>query len=296
MKRKLYSTYFVLISLSFGILSFHPPVKKSFEKFLKKSTYTYIPSGNAWIDGQEKSVSGFYMSKGEVSNFQYLEFLTFLKSNNQIDKLKICQIDSLNWNNQSNTNSKMTEFYHTHPAYRNYPVVNISHEAAELYCEYISQALSTKYPGVEVVCRLPTYDEYVRASRGDDPKIAYGWNSNETRNSQGQILGNFARIGEECISKNSETGKFEVNLKGIPPFAYTHNDLLAPSESFWKNQFGLYNLSGNAAEMIDEPGIACGGSWSDPGFDVRIDSKKAYKNTDKTVGFRVVFSYLKDSK
>jgi hypothetical protein len=44
--------------------------------------------------------------------------------------------------------------------------------------------------------------------------------------------------------------------------------------------------------MIDEKGVAVGGSWKSPGHDVRIESKNNYANSDPTVGFRVVFTYV----
>ena len=42
------------------------------------------------------------------------------------------------------------------------------------------------------------------------------------------------------------------------------------------NGFGLFNMSGNVAEMVAERGIAYGGSYLDPGYDIRIDSEKPY--------------------
>ena len=279
-----------------GLTSLVAQHKKGFDKFLRKSAYIFVPSGKTFVDGKEVTVNAFYMSKGEITNFQYAEFLNYLKRNNDTVKLKICQIDTLNWNTSNSMNSKMVEFYHDHPAYHNYPVVNVSHEAAKLYCSFVSKALNDNFPEVTVEARLPMHVEYVRAARGDDANLRYGWNSNETRNKDGQILGNFTRIGDECITKNQETGKYEVNRNGIPPVANSSNDLLAPSLSYWPNQFGFYNLSGNAAEMIDFPGIAYGGSWSATGYDARIDAKKEYTGSDKAVGFRIVFTYLKKEK
>jgi formylglycine-generating enzyme required for sulfatase activity len=282
----------LVVLILIGLTSYGVKSKKSFEKFLKKSAYTFVPSGKTFVDGKETTVNAFYMSKGEVTNFQYQEFLSYLKKNNELDKLKICQVDSAGWSSKTSSNKGMQDFYHSHPAYRNYPVVNITHEAAELYCEFVRKALGEAFPGTDLVVRLPSYAEYVRAARGDNQNMRYGWNSNETRNKDGQILGNFTRIGEECVSRNPETGKFEINLNGISPVADGSSDVLAPSESYWPNQFGIYNLSGNAAEMINTPGIAYGGAWNSPGYDVRIESKREFTGADKAVGFRVVFSYL----
>lgn len=295
MKTTFTLTVLLFLAGFIGLTSFESSQNKSFDKFLKKSAYTFIPSGKVFVDGREETVQSFYISKGEVTNFQYQEFLSYLRANNETEKLKICQVDSANWSTANSSNKKMEELYHTHIAYRDYPVVNISHEAAEMYCAFIAKTFSERF-GVAVAARIPFYTEYVRAARGDDKVIRYGWGTSETRNSKGNILGNFTRIGEECVTRNSETGKYEINLQGIPPVMDGYDDVLAPSESYWPNQFGVYNLSGNAAEMINEKGVAVGGAWNNPGYDVRIDSKKEFTGSDKSVGFRVVFTYLAGGK
>jgi sulfatase modifying factor 1 len=297
MKKSFTLSFLLFLVFAAGLSSFKPAPNKFFEKFLKKSAYTFIPSGKAYVNNQEQTVQSFYISKGEVTNFQYQEFLSYLKANNETEKLKICQIDTMNWVNSNSSSALIASHYHDHPAYRDYPVVNISHQAAELYCEFVRKALGEAFPGIDVLVRLPSYTEYVRAARGEDLNMSYAWNSSTTRNKDGQILGNFTRIGEECITRNKETGKFEVNIEGLPTYATNGaNDILAPSVSYWPNQFGVYNLSGNAAEMINEKGVAVGGSWNNPGYDVRIDSRKEFTGTDKTVGFRVVFTYLDSGK
>jgi len=296
MKKPISLSISLIALLFFGFTPSKSNPNKVFEKFLKKSSYILIPSGKAFVNGEETTVQSFYISKGEVTNFEYKEFLSYLRTNNEIEKLKICQIDTMNWYAKDGLNKIMSDYYHSHPAYNKYPVVNISHEAAELYCAFVSEALAKNFPGHTVVCRLPSYSEYVRAARGDDKEMPYAWNSHTARNNQGQILGNFLRVGEECITRNPETGEYEVSKSDCWKSQYlgsntTTTDVLAPSQSYWANQFGVYNLSGNAAEMIAEKGVAVGGSWNNPGHDVRIDSRNTFEGTDRTVGFRVVFTY-----
>ena len=61
-----------------------------------------------------------------------------------------------------------------------------------------------------------------------------------------------------------------------------------PVKTFYRNAYGLYNMCGNIAEMVDECGIAIGGSWYDSGYDIRIDSQKHYDGPSPMVGFRVI--------
>jgi len=49
----------------------------------------------------------------------------------------------------------------------------------------------------------------------------------------------------------------------------------------------LYDVVGNVAEMIDEIGRACGGSWNDLPSESTIHSVKPYIRPNATIGFRV---------
>ena len=61
-----------------------------------------------------------------------------------------------------------------------------------------------------------------------------------------------------------------------------------PVKTYYRNAYGLYNMCGNAAEMVAERGIAFGGSFLDPGYDIRIDSETRYNAPSPKVGFRVI--------
>jgi hypothetical protein len=51
-------------------------------------------------------------------------------------------------------------------------------------------------------------------------------------------------------------------------------------------------MSGNVAEMLNEKGIAKGGSYNSPGYDVRIESKMNYNDASPEVGFRVFMEVI----
>ena len=59
-------------------------------------------------------------------------------------------------------------------------------------------------------------------------------------------------------------------------------------DEYSANEFGLYNMCGNVAEMIKEEGKAVEGSWNDTGFDVRVESMQDYTGASPYVGFRPV--------
>ena len=73
-------------------------------------------------------------------------------------------------------------------------------------------------------------------------------------------------------------------------------DVLAPSKSYWPNDFGIYNMNGNASEMISDGEFVVGGDWRSPGYDIRNESIKAYNGPSPEIGFRIVASYIQEVK
>lgn len=54
------------------------------------------------------------------------------------------------------------------------------------------------------------------------------------------------------------------------------------------NNYGLYNMIGNVAELVKEKGIVKGGSYQDHLDDCSIDRKGEYFGASSTIGFRTV--------
>lgn len=257
-----------------------------------------MPSGNAVVDGDTVSVQGFYMSETEMTNLDYLEFLTHLKNKGEWEKYEIAKIDSSKWVNSMGYGEPYKEHYHKHPAYRNYPVVNISKEGAELYCQWLTEVYDSLSGGeLKLQFRIPSRVEYIRAARGDHHDYVYGWGGPFLRNKQGAYLANFLAFGAANITRDPKSGEFKVVADHMDRASYAdHTDVLAPAESYFTSEFGFYNLNGNAAEMVSDEDIVVGGDWKSPGYDVRIESKRPYIGAESTVGFRVVATYLEPVK
>jgi len=199
-----------------------------------------------------------------------------------------------------------------------YPAVNISHESAQQYCTWLTEKYNTytgkkKYKKVKF--RLPTLQEWQIAALGYDkfqtwnlednmvdvivsgdsmsmaPKrgmhksipvgkdVLYPWYGSyyyrrNPRNHLGCFLGNFkvAFVEVPCPAKNP---------------GYDGWSMMGLTASYFPNDIGLYDVVGNVAEMIDENGKACGGSWDDVPSESTIQSVKKYSRPDATIGFRV---------
>jgi formylglycine-generating enzyme required for sulfatase activity len=254
------------------------------------ASYKFIPSGNVMMNGDTISVQAFYIYEKEITNLDYREFLLDLKNNGEFEKLKIAQVDSMKWNMSTGENAAYVKYYHSHPAYNEYPVINISHEAAGLYCKWLGEKYDKKY-GVKgrFLFRLMEKAEYIRACRGDSD-ATYAWGSHSLHNNKGQPMCNFTRLSAEHIHLNFEKKAYEIKVDKNTSTMATGVDVLATSKSYWPNIFKVYNLNGNAAEMIAQKGIAVGGSWRDPGYDVRVESERTYDGPNPLTGFRVVIT------
>ncbi len=222
-----------------------------------------------------------YASKYEVSNKLYMSFLNYLKNSNNAQLLITAQIDSLKWKDPLSCNEPYVQFYHLHPAYQNYPVVNINYEAAKLFCEWLTEQSNTdkKRKFKKVVFKLPSEKEWIIAAQAGNHEAIYPWKGNKLYNNSNKLRCNFKR-------QTSDTSALEAKK-------IENKDVLAPINSYWKNNFGIYNMSGNVAEMINEKGILKGGSWKDNSEYLKIDTKYFYDGNAQTfVGFRYFVAVL----
>lgn len=270
--------------------------KKSMLKALAKhdkDSYAFIPSGSFDYNGKTVSVQAYYMGIGEVTNFEYRTFLFDLLIQGRNDEFLKAKPDQNAWLDFSfGGYPAFKEHYFSNKAFNDYPVVGISREGAELYCKWLSEEVR-KYVGPEKEAqyndvRLPLRVEWVKAASNEGKQLPYPWNGPFVRHSTGAFEANFVHAQVDTIFEtNTDTTKIE-------------HDLLAPSKSFWPNALGLYNMSGNAAEMVyggmnkSEPGTA-GGSWMSFENEIKIyapDPNKGVIDPKPTIGFRVVSTYL----
>lgn len=226
-----------------------------------------------------------YASKTELSNAEYTAFLDDLQKESRFDELKMAQIDSNNWvaSFLKAYNQPYVDYYHRHPAYAKYPVVNIRFEAAELYCAWLTKKYmeQEKRKFKKVLFRLPNKEEWQMTARGGNPTANYPWKGDEHKTAKGQWRCNFKSPDP---LKMGIAGKMSDNA-----------DILAPCESYWPNAFGLFNMLGNVAEMLSTKGEMIGGSWRDPLDRMHIEHSyvsQMEQESSPFVGFRVFMEVL----
>lgn len=276
----------LLVVIAFFSMRFDLP------KSLKKN-YKFIPSGFAITGEDTVSVQAFYMFDHEVTNAEYSEFLTWLTEHGTEDERELAAIQNENWKTYFKTPmDKFAEFYHMHPVYRVFPVVNVTQQGARLYCKWLEDKINQQLSSHAVRVRLPYHAEVIRAGVGDDLAEVYAWKGPFLQNAKGVFLANFTHISNALMSKN-ESGELVIQGMNLEPRNEPINtDVIAASLSYYPSQFGVYNLNGNVAEMTMESEVAVGGSWHDYGFDVRLQSVQKYNVSSPMVGFRPVFTVV----
>jgi formylglycine-generating enzyme required for sulfatase activity len=245
-----------------------------------------LPTAKSIQQAMAKVNDSLFVCKYEVSNSEYREFLGSLKIKEASSAEKY-QIDSTKWEN-----GPMAKYYHVHPAYANYPVVNISYEAALAYCEWLTGQYNSdaKRKFGKVKFFLPSEDTWMEVASGGNKSKMYPWSNYYLRNRNGQSLCNYRHLGDESITYNKATKEYKI----VPEFhniALGLNDVSIYTASVTSFEavapYNVHNMSGNVAEMVSEKGIAKGGSYNSPGYDVRIQSKMNYTDASPEVGFRV---------
>jgi formylglycine-generating enzyme len=240
-----------------------------------------------------------YASKYELTNLLYKTFEHDLKSTHQTELLKIATPDTNVWRDKLEYKEPLVRYYYRHPNYNDYPVVGVSWETANLFCKWLTDKYNSdpKRKFKKVLFRLPTEMEWELAGYGGNKYVPYAWGGPYLRNSKGHFLCNFRCVGDENIIYDTLNKKNVVDLDNSNNDSYqgtvtkfngaSYFTITEPVTFYFPNNFGLYNVCGNVAEMIQEKGIAKGGSWRSPGGDVQVKSRVHYSKPTRDIGFRV---------
>ncbi len=248
-----------------------------------------------WIDFREASIK---TNRDKPRN-------SFIKK----DKVEIYP-DTLTWLADFTyaMNEPMVEKYFWHPAYDEYPVVGVTWRQARAFCVWrtklnddykikIGEASLNKY-------ELPTETQFEYAARGGRQGTDFPWGGPYIKNAKGCLLANFKPGRGNYID---DGGFYTVKVN-----------------SYFPNDYGLYNMAGNVAEWTassfdesastfvhdlnptfsyeaktDDPEnfkrkVVRGGSWKDVGYYLMNGTRSyEFQDTAKSyLGFRCVMPYM----
>lgn len=193
--------------------------------------------------------------------------------------------------------------------YSNYPVVGVTWDQARGFAAFRTEyhrayvnSQKRKNQQTVIEYRLPTEVEWEYAARGGKEDAPYPWGGPYLMDDRGCYLANFkpkrGDYKEDCCAKSGNEG-----------FVFT-----APVKTFYPNDFGLYDMSGNVAEWTQSPyhnasseytstlnpylGLGKelpkktvkGGSWKDVGYLLMVGARDwEHKDSARSfIGFRTV--------
>ena len=129
---------------------------------------------------------------------------------------------------QYSYNDPKMRMYFSHPGFANYPVVGVTWEQAQAFCQWRTQLFNSTHALGGQDYRLPTSAEWEYAARGGRKMALYPWGGNYVRDKKGCYLANFKPM------RGSYTDDEGATTMKVAKFA--------------PNDFGLYDMAGNVAE------------------------------------------------
>lgn len=202
-----------------------------------------VPAGTIVREGETVEVGAFFLDRHEVTIGEYEKFLKqvrldphwmrFLPSNAQSEKKSPADLEPRDWA-EILRRARKQQSYQDQKISRDTPVFNVDFASAAAFATWKGR-------------RLPTMEEWLRASGGDGRKYPWG---NEAQPAPANL-----GLGRTEPSRRDPDDSF-LNA--------------APGESFPKDRgpYGHLDLGGNVSEWAVGPGqkpVALGGNFTDPG-------------------------------
>ncbi len=262
----------------------------------------YFCADNYCTETLHLSVGTLYFASTEVSNVQYRDYTEWIRENRP-DELEAVLPDTTGWRKHLAFGDPFMLYYFRHPAYNDYPVVNVSHAQAKAYMNWLTeqynQSPDRKYK--QVIFRLPSEAEWVMACRGGHSDYVLT-NAGRFSDDRGRIRANFKVISQSQVISVHDS----IQVKPVPDYvdnllihsksySYDNGMILTPCESYWKNSYGIWNMMGNAAEFVAEEGFTKGGSWNSTGYSLMPLSRESFDSnysSSPTRGFRWVMEVV----
>lgn len=272
------------------------------------------------------TIGSFYMDDSEITNNEYRQFIEALINDSLAAGTTITGITApgsyagqgIPWPVDSlltyypdttvfvkdfshHMGDPLQEYYYSHTAYDQYPVVGINWIAAKYFCEWRTDFMNVyrilNNEPVNPDFRLPSEAEWEYAARGGRDMAKYPWGNPYVRNSRGCMLANF------------KPGRGNYYDDG---YAYT-----APVGEYFPNDYGLVDMAGNVSEWTQDAfnpasvplvwdlnpeykdpnekrKVIRGGSWKDVAYYLESGTR-AFEYEDAArayIGFRCAMTHL----
>jgi len=214
---------------------------------------TFVEGGSAdqdvqydFVDKQRRSIASFYMDETEVSNRDWLEYLHWIKQHYPQDREMYYTAlpDTLVWRRPLSANEPYVNSYFRHTAFQDYPVVGVSWEQANDFCDWRTDAVNEN-----ILRETGRLADWKTASQ-DGKKVVQPFNTELYLN--GQIRGQGVD-GKNMIPNYDIGAKPGANGKSVRPVRAEDGILKAhyrlPSEAEW--EYAALGVVGKDENIIE---------------------------------------------
>lgn len=277
----------------------------------EKETYDLVDEGELQYKGNRMTMYPFSWKKHAVTNLEYKVFLTALMKNGKTEAFRTAIVRNETWLNYNDNILATTYFFD--PRYNDFPVVNISPEAAQLFCQWLEEevnhySLKLNPSSQPMRVRLPYDTEWLFATElGFQPMSdCNGYNTIYDLKEDIVDVNYLKRV--RASKKKSKKGQtlpddlFAVNRYGMQEdqllqlfekaFSYTDSVDFSKEDLFGKiahvSEMVIQKQSGNP--------LVIGSCWKNKNEYASMLKEFTKASASPFVGFRVVVSQEKTSR
>lgn len=244
----------------------------------------------------------------EISNIDWKEYNYWLAEvyGKDSEIYEAALPDTSVWIGEQLLENPSISHYYQHPSFDSYPVVGVTHAQVVKYCNWRTDRVAENiliqkgildpkeisalsdpfslatYPDYSnkihlPIFRLPTEDEWEQIAAGglDPSHYPNGFDAQQIKKKQ-QNKSLYNVVIPE--SNSASTPRKDIKIT-------------APTLSYLPNNYKIYNVIGNVAEMVEEQGVCKGGSFIHYIDECSIENKIIYAKPEKWLGFRCVAYY-----
>lgn len=280
-----------------------------------KRVYTKVPADKMEYSGEKIILEPFAIRRFGITNLEYRTFLADLILNQKTDEYERARVQATNWDKYNC--SELTTQYFIDEKYNDFPVVNVSVEGMELYCQWLEEEIQQdlihrQLKPRNLKVRLPHNKEWVYLAWSGYAKIYYGEKYNtifdeEEKKVPDHFIKRIQLIDRQSDKKDSLFYYQSLNradwsqsrIKEVYKRAFQVFSVY-PSDTLYPERMKAYAKFGSVSEIsLDEKTNdiwLVGKMWNSKEEYLKLKKEFLKNYSNPFVGFRIVVLDPKDSE